>query len=157
MNKTIGELLRAVINLYQSITKTLNDLFKQLYDAYNTRILPSLKDAYKEIVDALTKLYDELITSALEVLNRVVESLKKFEDDFKKIGKTVSEWFGQVSKVVNEAVVSIQKELADFRKLAAEYIRTLPGLEMLKEKFDEVSVVYELSSTFCFGICASLI
>lgn len=155
LNKTIGELLGAVINLYRSITKTLNDLFKQMYDAYITRILPSLKDAYKEIVDALTKLYDELISAALEVLNRVVDSLKKFEDDFKKIAKTVSEWFGQLSKVVNEAFVSIQKELADFRKLAAEYIKTLPGLEMIKEKLDEVSVVYEHATTFCL-LCVHL-
>lgn len=149
MNKTVGELLRAVIDLHNNVTKTLTDLFKQLYDAYNSKILPSLKESFNQIAEEGTKLYDEIVSAAVEVLHRVVESLKKFEGDFKKIGKTVSESFTKFSKLVSEAVTSLQKELVEFRKLVSDYIKSLPGLESLKEKFDEVSVFF-VSYFHCF-------
>lgn len=151
LNKTIGELLRAVTDLYQNVTKTLNDLFKQVYDAYHSRILPSLKESYNQIAEALGNFYDELVSSAMELLNRVVESLKKFEDDFKKIAKSVSDWFNKLSKLLNEGMTKLHKELLELRKLVSDLIRSLPGLETLKERIDSVRTFVFLAQFLCFS------
>lgn len=143
MNRTIGELLRTLGELFSKISKTLNDLFKQLYDGFNERILPALKDSFNHIIQALTGLYDEFVKVALDLFHRVIDSLKKFEKDFKDIGKTASESFNKAAKAINETFSALQKEFEDLYKLVIDYIKSLPGLDVLKAEYDKVSEKYK--------------
>lgn len=139
MNKTVGEILRTLVEHFTQISKTINDLFKQMYDGFNERILPSLKESFNHIEQALSSLFDELLSSVLHLFERLVESLKKFEGDFKKIGKSATEWLKKVSKVLNEQWQGVQRELDDLYKLIVDYVKSLPGLDAIKEKYNEVS------------------
>lgn len=139
MNKTVGEILRTLVSHFEKISKTITDLFKQLYEGFNERILPALKESLNHIEQSLLNLYDEVVNAALHLFDRLVEALKKFEDDFKKIGKTAGEWFKKTSKILADQLVIIQKELDDLYKLLVDYIKSFPGLEALKEKYNEVS------------------
>lgn len=139
LNKTIGELLRTLIENFNQMSKTINEFFKQLYDAFNERILPVLKDSYTHIVDTLSHLFDELLNSVVNLFGRVIDSLKKFEEDFKKIGKSVNEWAQKVGQIFNEQWAVIRRELEDMYKLIADYIKSLPGIDAIKEKYQEVS------------------
>jgi len=92
LNKTVGEILRTLIEQFNQISKTINEFFKTLYDAFNEKILPILKDAYNHIVEALSHLFDEILNTIVNLFSKLIDSLKKFEEDFKKIGKSVNEW-----------------------------------------------------------------
>jgi len=137
LNKTVGELLRTLIEQFNQISKTINEFLKQLYDGFNERILPSLKDSYNHIEQTLSGLFDELLSAVHHLFERLVEALKKFEDDFKKIGKTVGEWSKNVTKVLNEQWTVIKRELEDIYKLIIDHLKSLPGLEGIKEKYNE--------------------
>lgn len=131
--------MRTLVEHFNKISKTVTDLFKQLYDGFNERILPSLKESFAHIEQALTNLYDETVNLLLHLFDKLVESLKKFEEDFKKIGKTVAEFFKKAGKHFNELFTVIQRNLEDLYKLVLDYVKALPGLEALKEKYTEVS------------------
>lgn len=139
MNKTVGEILRTLVSHFEKISKTITDLFKHLYDGFNERILPSLRESWAHIEQSLLNLYDEVVNAFSSLFERLVETLKKFEEDFKKIGKTVAEWLKKVSKTLVEQLAILQKEYEDLYKLVVDYIKALPGLETLKEKYNEVS------------------
>lgn len=139
LNKTVGEILRTLVSHFEKISKTITDLFKHLYDGFNERILPSLRESWAHIEQSLLNLYDEVINASYHLFERLVDILKKFEDDFKKIGKTAAEWFKKVSKALTEQLAIIQKEFEDLYKLAIDYIKALPGIDYIKEKYNEVS------------------
>lgn len=82
MNKSVGELLRTLMAHFNQISKTITDFFKNLYDGFNERILPSLKESYNQIEKVLSELYDELLAAAGSALERLLEALKKFEPEW---------------------------------------------------------------------------
>jgi len=137
LNKTVGEILRTLIENFNQLAKTINEFFKQLYDAFNERILPTLRDSYNAVTDALSNLFDELLNAFVNLFSKLIEALKKFETDFKNIGKSVNEWAQKVSQILNEQWVIIRRELEDILKLITDYIKGLPGLEAIKEKYNE--------------------
>lgn len=139
LNKTVGEILRTLIDHFQQLSKTINEFFKQLYDAFNERILPTLKESYNAVAEALSHLFDELLNAVINLFSRLIESLKKFENDFKNIGKSVNEWSQKVAQILKEQWAIIRRELEDILKLISDYIKGLPGLEAVKEKYNEVS------------------
>lgn len=139
LNKTVGEILRTLVSHFEKISKTITDLFKHLYDGFNERILPSLRESWAHIEQSLLNVYDEVVNAASHLFERLVDALKKFEEDFKKIGKTATEWFKKVSKTLTEQLSILQKEFEDLYKLVVDYIKALPGLDILKEKYNEVS------------------
>lgn len=141
MNKTVGELLRTLIEHFHQISKTITELFKNLYDGFNERILPSLKESYNQIEKVLSDLFAELLATASHFFEKLIESLKKFEGEFKKIGASVSEAAKKASKFVLDQWAAIQHEIEDIYKLILDYLKSLPGSDTLKEKWQEVSVV----------------
>ncbi|XP_031633758.1 apolipophorins-like [Contarinia nasturtii] len=138
INKPVSELLRASIENFKQVSKTINEFFKQLYEGFNERILPSLKESYNHIEQTLSSVFDELFSSLAHLFERLVESLKKFEYDFKKIGKSASEWSKGAGKVLGEQWSIIQRELEDIYKLIFDHLKSLPGLEVIKEKYNEL-------------------
>lgn len=140
MNKTVGELLRTLIEHFHQISKTITELFKNLYDGFNERILPSLKESYTQIEKVLSDLFHELISTAGHFFEKLIESLKKFEGEFKKIGQSVSDAAKKASKFILEQWAVIQHEIEDIYKLILDYLKSLPGIDTIKEKYQEVSI-----------------
>lgn len=85
-------------------------------------------------------MFGELLSAASHFFERLIESLKKFEGEFKKIGQSVSEASKKASKFITEQWAIVQRELDDIYKLIMDYIKSLPGLDTIKEKYQEVSV-----------------
>lgn len=110
-----------------------------MYDAFNEKILPILKDTYNHIVEALSHLFDEILNTIVNLFSRLIDSLKKFEEDFKKIGKSVNEWAQKMAQIFNEQWAIVRREFEDIVKLIVDYVKALPGLEVIKEKYNEVS------------------
>lgn len=123
---------------FNQITKTITDFFKSLYDGFNERILPSLKESYNQVEKVLMDLFDEILALAAGLFERLVESLKKFEKDFKQISQTISETSKKMTKFLGEQFEAIQRELEDLYKLIVDYFKTLPGFDVIKEKYQEV-------------------
>lgn len=128
-----------MIEHFNQISKTINEFFKTLYDAFNEKILPILKDSYNHIVEALSHLFDEILNTIVNLFSRLIDSLKKFEEDFKKIGKSVNEWAQKMGQILNEQWAIVRREFEDILKLIFDYLKALPGLEVIKEKYNEVS------------------
>lgn len=103
-------------------------------------------------------MFGELLSAASHFFERLIESLKKFEGEFKKIGQSVSEASKKASKFITEQWAIVQRELDDIYKLIMDYIKSLPGLDMIKEKYQEVSVqlvgfnVYISKKMFIFSL-----
>lgn len=139
MNKTVGEILRTLVENFNQIAKTINEFFKQLYDGFNERILPSLKESYSHVEQVLSSLFEELLSGVHILFDRLVDSLKKFEDDFKKISKLAVESSVKFSRLIGDKWSVVQGELEDLLKLVGDYLKSLPGIESIKEKYNEVS------------------
>lgn len=127
---------------FKEITKTITDFFKSLYDSFNERILPSLKESYNHVEKILMDLFDEILVVAANLSERLVEALKKFEKDFKQISQTISETSKKVTKFLGEQFEALQRELEDIYKLIVDYFKSLPGFDALKEKYQEVNDMF---------------
>lgn len=141
LNNTVGELLRTLLAHFNQITKTITEFFKSLYDGFNERILPSLKESYNQIEKVLSDLSDEILAVVSNLFERLVESLKKYEKDFKQISESISEQTKKLSKFLGEQLQALQRELEDLYKLILDYLKSLPGFEALKQKYQEVKPI----------------
>lgn len=83
-------------------------------------------------------LFDEILSSAATLFERLVASLKKFENDFKQISQTISETSKKATKFLGEQFEAIQREIEDLYKLIVDYIKSLPGFDVIKDKYQEV-------------------
>lgn len=138
MNKAIAEISKTLNEQYQKTIKILTDLYKQLYDGFNERVLPQLKESFKGIELILRNLYDETLNLGLNLFEKVVEQLKKFEPEFKKLGEITTEWAKKISDAANKYLDLIRKEIDDIYKLIVDALKSLPGFDALKEKAEEL-------------------
>lgn len=146
LNKTVGELLRVLIDHFNQISKTITELFKNLYEGFNERILPSLKESYNHIEKVISDLFSELVSVASQFFEKLIESLKKFEGEFKKIGESVSDASKKAIKIIGEQWKTIVHELQDIYQLIVDYLKSVPGLDVIKEKYKEVC--FQISQQF---------
>lgn len=151
LNSTVGELVRTLWAAVNEITQTITDLCKSLCEGFNERILPSLKESYNVIETVLTELFDEIVSVATKLFEHLIESLKKFEKEFKQINQTISEAFQKVSKFSGEQFAVLQRELEDIYKLIVDHLKSLPGLDVVKEKYQEVNNSFSLKWTCDFS------
>lgn len=138
MNKAIAEILKTLTEQYQKTIKILTDLYKQLYDGFNERILPQLKDSFKSIEQILRNIYDETVNLGLHLFEKVLEQLKKYEDDFKKLGQVTVEWAKKISEAATKYFDLLRQEINDLYQLVVDGLKSLPGFDVLKEKAQEL-------------------
>lgn len=81
---------------------------------------------------------DETMRLVSEFVERCVEGMKAFEDDFAKIGATVSEQFKKIATIFNKYFETIRKEINDLYQILVDNLKTLPGLEEVKNRLKEV-------------------
>lgn len=137
-----------MVEHFNQISKTINEFFKHLYDGFNERILPSLKESYNHIEQVLSNLFDELLSSLHHLFDRLVDTLKRFEEDFKKISKSANDWSKKAAKTLGEQWAIVLREIEDVYKLFIDHLKSFPGIEVLKEKYNEVSSFFKF---FVFG------
>lgn len=104
--------------------------------------MPSLQESYNKIESILTDLFDEIVSVSANSLERLIESLKKFGKEFNQINQTISEACQKVSKFLGEQSQRLRRELEDFYKLIVDHLKSLPGLDVLKEKYQEVKQIF---------------
>lgn len=138
MNKALSEILKTLTEQYQKTIKVLTDLCKSLYDGFNERVLPQLRESLKGIELIIRNLYDETINLGLSLFEKVVEQLKKLEPEFKKLGQITTEWAKKISDVVNKYFELIRQEINDIHKVIVDALKSLPGFDVLKEKASEL-------------------
>lgn len=138
MNKAIGEILKTLTEQYQKTIKVLTDAYKQLYDGFNERVLPQLKESFKGIEVIIRNLYDETINLGLSLFEKLIEQLKRLEPELKRLGKITTEWAKKISDVANKWIDQIRQEINDIYKIIVDGLKSLPGFDSLKEKASEL-------------------
>lgn len=138
MNKAIAEILKTLTEQYQKTIKVLTDAYKQLYDGFNERVLPQLKESFKGIELIIRNLYDETINLGLTLFEKLVQQLKSLEPEIKRLGKITNEWAKQISEVANKLFDQIRQEINEIYQLVIDGLKSLPGFDALKEKVSEL-------------------
>lgn len=138
MNRAIAEILKALTEQYQKTIKILTEVYKHLYDGFNDRVLPQLKDSFKSIEAILRSIYEELANLGINIFEKLVEQLKRFEPEFKKLGQITTEWAKRIADVVNKYIDLLRQEFNDLYKVIVDGLKSVPGFDALKEKVVEV-------------------
>lgn len=134
LNKAIGEILQMLCEQYEKALKILTDLYNQLHDGFNTHVLPELEKSFKAIEIVLRDIYDETVKLGVSLFEKAVEKLKKFEPEFKKLAEVVTEGAKKIYEVLNKYTDLINKEINEIYHSIVEELKSVPGLDTLKQK-----------------------
>lgn len=143
VGKTIGDILRILVDNFKKIGDTINNFFKQIYEILNEKILPTIKNSLNKIADIFQALFEETLNLAVDSLKQALKTLKQFEGDFAKVSKVITDNLKSVGQVLSKHIEAIRKEIDDIYKLVIEHIKSWPGLEQLKQKIEVVSLFKE--------------
>lgn len=130
--------MKTLIEHVKKVNQTLTDFYKDVLQAFNDKILPALKETYTNLERIIMAFLDETMRLVSEFVERCVEGMKAFEDDFAKIGATVSEQFKKIATIFNKYFETIRKEINDLYQILVDNLKTLPGLEEVKNRLKEV-------------------
>lgn len=139
LNKSVGEIVRTLIDHFNKATQILTDLFKQLYEGFNEKILPSLKESLNRVELILRDLYEEALRVALDLFERFIDILKKHEEDLKKLGESARNWLRKWAEGANKYTDAIRQEVEQIWNLILDTIKSSPGLESIRERVQEVA------------------
>lgn len=139
VTKLLDELTTTFLGYYEKISAIVSDFYKEVEEAFNTKFLPLFKDLYNQIEALVYNLYEEFVSLVGGVFERIAKALKGFEDDFNKISAALADLFKNVSLYFKEYVEQFEKEVRDMWQLLIQQLQTLPGLEVVKTKIEEVS------------------
>lgn len=135
--KYFDEFMRVLGEQFEVLQALCQRVFQEATTAFNERILPELKKFY----DAMQAMLEELISQgtkwATAAFERAAKALKAFEDDFNKISQAFKELTGGIFEAVAQYVNEIIEEVKAIYMQFREALKTLPGLETLKEKYNE--------------------
>lgn len=70
----------------------------------------------------------------------LVGALRQFEPDLAQIGQRLSGYAKKIAESVEKYVQWARKELTDVWQLVRDSLQELPAWELVREKFEEVSV-----------------
>lgn len=92
-------------------------------------------------------MYQETIDLLSAVFERTIKALKVFEEDFNKVGKVFSEVFKNFATAAAKWIEVLRKEVKDIYELVSNYLKTLPGLDFIKEKYETLFAEYKIPET----------
>lgn len=107
---------------------------------FNEKILPALQETYTNVERIIMAFAEEAMRLVGEFAQRVAQSMKAFEEDFAKIGATVSEQFKKIAAIFNKYFETIRKEIKDLYQIILDNLKTLPGLDEVKNRIKEVTL-----------------
>uniref|UniRef100_A0A336M8K5 CSON013728 protein n=1 Tax=Culicoides sonorensis TaxID=179676 RepID=A0A336M8K5_CULSO len=142
VTKLLDEVTKTFLQYYEKVSAVVSDFYKEVQEAFNTKFLPMFKDLYNQIEALVFNLYEEFVSLVAGVFERVAKALKGFEEDFNKLSAAMAELFKNVSLYFKEYVEQFEKEVRDLWNLLLQQLQTLPGLEVLKTKFEEFFAQY---------------
>lgn len=138
ITKLLDELTKTFLGYYEKVSVVLSDFYKQLEEAFKTKFLAMFKDLYTQIEALVYNLYEEFVSLVSGVFERIAKALKGFEDDFNKISAALADLFKNVSLYFKEYIEQFEKELRELWQLFVQQLQTLPGLDVIKTKIEEV-------------------
>lgn len=136
--KTVGEIVHTVTEHAKKITAVLTEFYDQLEAAFREKVLPALRTAVQNIESILSTVYEDTLDLALAIIERVIKALRQFEPDFAKFGKKIATFVKQYTDLIDKYFEWARNEYNEISKLLAESAKELPGLEFLREKYQEV-------------------
>lgn len=122
----------------KKVNETITGFYDEVRQAFSEKILPALKETYTNVERTIIALAEEAIKLIGEFAQRVAESMKAFEEDFAKIGATVSAQFKKIAATFDKYFDALRKEINDFYQIILDNLKTLPGLDEIKGKIKEV-------------------
>lgn len=140
IGRSIEEILKTLIEHIKKVNETLTGFYKSVLQAFNEKILPALKETYTNVERIIMAFAEEAMRLVGEFAQRVVQSMKAFEEDFARIGATVSEQFKKIAAIFNKYFETIRKEIKDLYQIILDNLKTLPGLEEVKNRIKEVTL-----------------
>lgn len=132
---------------FKKISAVATDFYKSLLDTFTQKILPALKEVYGKVEQSLFAMYQETIDLLSAVFERTIKALKVFEEDFNKVGKVFSEVFKNFASAAAKWIEVLRKEVKDIYDLVLNYVKTFPGLDFIKEKYEAIFAEYKIPET----------
>ncbi|XP_058128999.1 apolipophorins [Anopheles ziemanni] len=137
LSEVFGQLSQVYIETLRKVTAIVTDVFGQLMETFNTKVLPALQELSTKVEAIFFNIYEETVKLLMAVFERTVKALKVFEEDFNKIANNVSELFKTFAQTFSKAVQVLEKELKDLYKLVQEYFESFDEFKVVKEMFQE--------------------
>lgn len=142
--KTFNNLTTMIGQQVQAVEKIMKEFLQQAISVFNEKVMPELKKMYESLQQLATEVYGQTVRMVTAAFERIAKALKSFEEDFNKISKAFKEITGNTYELIEQYIRDIKKELTDLCELLKSQIQTLPGVEFLKEKYDEIFVNFNL-------------
>lgn len=144
LSKTFGEFYNIAMENFKKISAVATEFYKSVLDTFQQKILPAFKEIQAKIEQALFAIYQDTIDLLSAVFERTMKALKVFEEDFNKVGKVFSEVFKNFASAAAKWIEVLRKEIKDIYDLVSNYIKTLPGLDFIKEKYETFFAEYKV-------------
>uniref|UniRef100_A0A6B2E804 Putative apolipophorins n=1 Tax=Phlebotomus kandelakii TaxID=1109342 RepID=A0A6B2E804_9DIPT len=144
VGKAFADIFQVTVQNLQKINEIVMSFYFNLMDIFNTRILPSLTEWYSAVENILHSVYLDTIQLLSGTLERVSKALKDYEEDFNKVAKVSSETVGKFVRGVSDFMSTMRKEVMDIQRLVLDYVASLPGVDVLKGKYNELFAQYNI-------------
>lgn len=137
ITQTIGEQVVA-------IEKIFTEYYQKATEAYKQNILPELEKLYQSLRQLVSDVYGQTVKMVTAVFERVAKALKAFEEDFNKIASQLKEISANTYEIIGKYIQDIMQELKELIELIKTQIESLPGVDYLKEKYDEIATQFNI-------------
>ena len=153
--ETIVNVTTQLLENFNNLTKVfgenlhkLDEMIREFYGAFiktfNEKILPDLQKLYESVQNFVFSMYENSVKLLTATFERVAKALKTFEEDFNKIAKSFSEITSQVYEAVSSYITAFTQEMKDLFEMLSQQIQSFPGVDLVKEKYDELFGGYNL-------------
>lgn len=137
LSKYFEEFVNIFGEQYEFLEEFCRNMCTELSTAFNERILPELKKFYNSLQTLLEELMSQGTKIVTALLERASKALKSFEEDFNKISQSFKDITGGIFESITQYVNGIIDEVKAIYENVRETLKSLPGLDALKTKYDE--------------------
>ncbi|KAG5666411.1 hypothetical protein PVAND_014440 [Polypedilum vanderplanki] len=138
ISKYFEQIMTIISQQIQIIQESLRQLCDEINKSLNERILPELKKFYDTLQALLSELIGQGTKIVTAVFERAAKALKVFEEDYNKISQSFKEITGGTFEAISTYVKEVINEFKELYHEIREQMKTLPGLEFIKEKYNEL-------------------
>lgn len=124
---------------YQKFVTILTQSFSTFSELIQKHLIPQIKELFGKLEVIISSLYTETVTIVSGFIERVVKSLKHFEDDFNKLAKVIGDLFKNVSKLFESTFNALKNEFIELYNYIIKEIKSSKGLEEYRKQIEEVN------------------
>lgn len=129
-----------MIEQFNKTTKIISEFFKQLYDGFSEKILPSIKESLTSIEQAISNLFDELFNISFDLFEKLVDLLEQHKADIQKVSRTVAASLQKWAALLNEQFEVAVREINAVWKLVLDQVNQLSSFDEVKQRVQEVTL-----------------